>query len=340
MKKLIFAFTVLGGIILSHAYTSSYKCIDIRDEFELWINIDENSLHLGGGDKFLLFNYNNTIPSKKHDNVLIHFFTNENYHMVIHQSETNPFDIYADDFKDKKLRHEYKCKLKHVLDDKNGIPITWRPIKDNEEKLKKVAKTVPKSKIAKVVKPALISEVANDNIEKQKFYEENLDMYAFCAANYFVRTTTPKDQKALSEMIQSYGMTSQYIGSLYFSKIHKKTANKGTMFEYREKHLLLLEKDFRDDRKLSTETLQNIAQCDGKIVYFANNPSVYNDINKTFVNSEKSDKLFLNELAITTQKTAIIDEKRILESFKIWIDDHNGITPSKMMKTLKEKANK
>ncbi len=340
MKKIIFAFTLLGGIILSHAYTSSYKCIDIRDEFELWINIDENSLHLGGGDKFLLFNYQNTIPSKKHDNILLHFFTNDNYHMVIHQSETNPLDIYADDFKDKKLRHEYKCELKHVIKDENGIPITWRSINDNEEKLKKVAKSVQKSKIAKVAKTASISEVPNDNIEKQKFYEENLDKYAFCAANYFVRTTTPKDQKALSEMIQSYGMTSQYIGSLYFSKIHKKTASKGTMFEYREKHLLLLEKDFRDDRKLSKETLHKISQCDGKIVYFANNPSVYNSIKKSFVYSSESDKLFSNELAITTQKPAIIDEKRILESFKIWIDDHNGITPLKMLEKLKEKANK
>lgn len=328
MKKIIFVFTLLGGIILSHAYTSSYKCIDIRDEFELWINIDENSLHLGGGDKFLLFNYQNTIPSKKQDNVLIHFFTNENYHMVIHQSETNPFDIYADDFKDKKLRHEYKCELKHVLEDENGTPVTWVSIKDKEKKLKEIAKPVPKSIIA------------NDSIDKQKSYEENLDMYAFCAANYFVRTIAPKDQKALSKMIQSYGMTSQYIGSLYFSKIHKKTASKGTMFEYREKHLLLLEKNYREDRKLSKETLYKISQCDGKIVYFANNPSVYNSIKKSFVYSSESDKLFSNELAIIGQKPAIIDEKRILESFKIWIDDHDGSTPSKMMKILKGKANK
>ena len=198
----------------------------------------------------------------------------------------------------------------------------------------------PKNKSKKVVKSAPISNITNDKTDKQKFYEENLDKYAFCAANYFVRTTTPKDQKALSEMIQSYGMTSQYIGSLYFSKIYKKTASKGTMFEYREKHLLLLEKDFRDDRKLSKETLHKIAKCDGKIVYLSNNPSVYSDIDKSFVYSEKSDKLFQNELAITTQKPAIIDEKRILESFKIWIDDHNGTTPLKILKMLKEKENK
>ena len=240
MKKLILFFSVLGGIILSQAYTSSYKCVDIKDDkFNLWINIDKNSLHFGDNDHFLLFDYQNTIPSKKHNNVLIHFFTHKDYQLVVHQSENNPLEIYADDFKDKKLRYEYKCKLKHVIEDDNGIPITWKSIKDNEKTLQKIAKPLPKSKIA------------NDDTHKQKNYEENLDMYAFCAANYFVRTSTPKDQKALSEMIQSYGMTSQYIGSLYFSKIYNKTASKGTMFEYREKHLLLLEKDFRDDRKLS-----------------------------------------------------------------------------------------
>jgi hypothetical protein len=248
-----------------------------------------------------------------------------NYEQLVYQSETNPIEIYVDDYKDNKLRYEYKCKLKDVLEDKNGIPITWRSVKEKEKMLKEVAKPIPKPKIV------------NNNIDKQKFYEENLDMYAFCAANYFVRTTTPKEQKTLSKVIQSYGMTSQYIGSLYFSKIYKKTASKGTMFEYREKHLLLLEEDFRDDRKLSKETLQKIAQCDGKIVYLSNNPSIYSNIDKAFVYSEKSNKLFHNELAITTQKPAKIDEKRILESFTVWIDDYNGITPSKMMKILKEK---
>ena len=326
MKKIIFAFTLLGGTILSHAYTSSYECTDKKDKYVLWINIDQNSLHFRDSNKTFLFNYDKTVNAKDKDNVLIHIFTANNYEYLIYQSNTNPIQIYADDYKDNKLRYEYECKLKDVLEDKNGIPITWRSIKDKEKMLKEVAKPVPKPKIV------------NDNIDKQKFYEENLDMYAFCAANYFVRTTTPKEQKTLSKIIQSYGMTSQYIGSLYFSKIYKKTASKGTMFEYREKHLLLLEKDFRDDRKLSEETLEKIAQCDGKIVYLSNNPSVYNNIDKAFTYSEKSNKLFLDELSIITQEPAKIDEKRILESFTVWIDDHNGITPSKMMKTLKEKT--
>jgi hypothetical protein len=337
MKKLILLFFVLGGIILSQAYTSSYKCIDRKDKYVLWINIDQNSLHFRDSNKSFLFNYDKTVPAKDKDNVLIHIFSANNYEQLTYQSKTNPFEVYIDDYKDNKLRYEYKCKLKYVLEDENGIPITWRSIEDKEKILEEIAKPVPKSKIVIVKKTASISKVANDNIEKQKFYEENLDMYAFCAANYFVRTSTPKNQKALSEMIQSYGMTSQYIGSLYFSKIYKKTASKGTMFEYREKHLLLLEKDFRDDRKLSKETLHKISQCDGKIVYLSNNPSVYNNIDKAFMYSKESDKLFLDELSITTQEPAKIDKKRILESFKVWVDDHNGLTPKKMLKKLKTK---
>ena len=330
MKKLILLSIALGGVILSHAYTSVYNCTDIKDsKYTLWINIDHNSLHFsyGGNSKPILFNYRAT---KNKNDELIHFFRNNNYAFLIEQKPKNPINIYAYDYKGETLRYTYKCELIKVLkesyEDNNTTPITWKKSGNKMKKfMEEVAVSVEKTKIV------------NGNSDKQKFYEKNLDMYAFCAANYFVRTLTPKTEKALSKSIQNYGMTSQYVGSLYFSKIYKKTASKGIMSDYREKYLLLLEKDFREDRKLSKETLHKVAQCDGKIVYFNNNPSVYRDINKTFLHSKESNKLFFNKLAITIQKPAKIDEKRILESFKIWIDDYSGMTPSKMLKELENR---
>ena len=130
MKKLILLFIVLGGAILSHAYTSIYTCTDIKDpKYTLWINIDHNSLHFsyGGDSKPILFNYRAT---KNKNDELIHFFRNNNYAFLIEQKPRNPIDIYAYDYQGESLRYTYKCKLREILkeshEDNNTIPITWK----------------------------------------------------------------------------------------------------------------------------------------------------------------------------------------------------------------------
>lgn len=130
-------FFVFFLVVSAFSYTASYKCIDRKDGYILWVNIDENSLHYGGGKHFAIFNYNKTVKFK--NNSLVHLFSKSNVHYTVHQAPSNPIDIYIDDYKDNKIRYEYKCKLGHVIENNSEIPVTWRAVDKNREFLKKIS---------------------------------------------------------------------------------------------------------------------------------------------------------------------------------------------------------
>jgi len=146
MNSFIILLSIIATTILAQAYTASYKCKDRKENYVLWVNIDQNSLHFRDSNKSFLFNYDETVDAKDKKNVLVHFFTHKNYHQSVYQSQTNPMKIYVDDYKDNKLRYEYECKLKHVIKDKNGIPITWRMVQNKENLLEDIAKPSPSMK--------------------------------------------------------------------------------------------------------------------------------------------------------------------------------------------------
>ena len=62
--------------------------------------------------------------------VLIHIFSKGNTHYFVHQHESNPIDIYIDEFKNNKLSYEYKCKLSEIIPipEQPEIPITFKKV--------------------------------------------------------------------------------------------------------------------------------------------------------------------------------------------------------------------
>ncbi len=145
MKKLLLSFALIFMMSIPiYAYTASYECKDRKDTYVLWVNIDQNSLHFRDSNKTFLFNYDETVNAKDKKNVLVHFFRQKNYHQSVYQAKTNPIEIYVDDYKDNKLRYEYECKLKHIIKDKNGIPITWRTIQNKEKLLEDYSEDSPR----------------------------------------------------------------------------------------------------------------------------------------------------------------------------------------------------
>jgi hypothetical protein len=120
MKILFLSLIIFTNLI---AKTSVYKCVDMKDEsFEMYFNIDTDSLHY----RKFVFNYTSTVKEK--NNLLVHFFSHKNIHYTVTQEKNSPKMIYIDDFKNNKLRYQYKCFYTQMIisTGENEIPITWK----------------------------------------------------------------------------------------------------------------------------------------------------------------------------------------------------------------------
>ncbi len=134
MKKLVVFLVLVGLTVNIHAFTSTYECVDRNDGLKFFVNIDGNSMHYRTGkDSFYLFNFDKTTKAK--NKALIHTFSKGTIHYSVYQKESNPIDIYIDDYKDNKLRYEYKCKLDSILGGDDEIPVTFITIPNNKKLL-------------------------------------------------------------------------------------------------------------------------------------------------------------------------------------------------------------
>ncbi len=190
--------------------------------------------------------------------------------------------------------------------------------------------------------PAMQEEIAKvSNIkDKPKFYEENFEGLVFCSAIYYVRTLAPKEVEYQSKIYTSYGQLTGFIGSLYYKKIFNKVATNGVTSKLRDIPLRDLAKEYRSNKTLLPKTLTKIAQCDSLIFYLNNNPQVVSELKNSKRGTLDNEALLFDELAITTKKPIEVNKDYILESFRMWIEDHDGLTAGQMkekfLQSLKE----
>jgi len=141
---MVFRIFVLILIFINFVYaeqTVSYKCIDRKDNYSMYFNIDYNSLHYVTERGIDVFNYTS---SENKDSQIIHFFERGNTHYAVHQMVNNPIDTYIDEYENNKLKYEYKCKLSDVLDKSTNdrLPITWKKVPNAKKLLNKVHKKI------------------------------------------------------------------------------------------------------------------------------------------------------------------------------------------------------
>ncbi len=133
-------FLILILILINLVYaeqTASYKCVDRNDNYDMYFNIDYNSLHYRTKQGAAIFNYTS---SENKDSQLIHFFEYADIHYTVHQKASNPIDIYIDEYEKNKLKYEYKCKLSDVLGKPTNdkLPITWKKVPNAKKLLSKM----------------------------------------------------------------------------------------------------------------------------------------------------------------------------------------------------------
>ena len=118
---LIFSFMEL------FAFTISYKCVDVNDSYEMWMNIDHDTLHFQiSKNKIASFQYKETNTTFSNIKGLVGYhFNHDNTDYLVVQKSDDPIDIKVLDFKDDNLRYTYQCKEKNILKDSDNIPITW-----------------------------------------------------------------------------------------------------------------------------------------------------------------------------------------------------------------------
>jgi len=123
--KIFLLIFMLGSNLISD--TAVYKCTDMKDKsFQIYFNIDKDSLHYRNSNHSFVFKYTSTTEEK--NDLLVHFFSQKNIYYTVTQQRNNPKMIYIDDFKNNKLRYQYKCFYHQSIDgsNENGIPITWK----------------------------------------------------------------------------------------------------------------------------------------------------------------------------------------------------------------------
>ena len=118
------------------SFTISYKCTDINDGYEQWINIDHNSLHYRmSKSKVAVFKYsdsNKTLLPK--EGLVGHHFKNGEINYYVIQKPSNPIYIKILDIKNDKKRYSYQCKAQTIFNDGDDIPITWSLLSFSDEK--------------------------------------------------------------------------------------------------------------------------------------------------------------------------------------------------------------
>ncbi len=171
---------------------------------------------------------------------------------------------------------------------------------------------------------------------KLDFLKKNMNGLSYCSATYFVRSATPDVIKDQSKVYSSYGQMTSFIAGVYYKKVFNRVATNGDTGKLREKYFESLEKEYRKNKTLLPQTLEKIAQCDSLLLYMYNNPQLSTALKNAKRGTLEDESLLLDALAVTTKKPVETNKEYILESFKIWIEDHNAMTPAKMKKQLME----
>ncbi len=129
MNKISKIIVLIAVSVNAYAVPITYKCINIKNNGLLHVDIDHNSLSFRSQKKVITFDYESTGTLK--DKTLVHFFSRAEYRFNVHQLASNPMEIYIDNFRNKQLQAEFKCKyIGWEKKDINKTPITFKSAPD------------------------------------------------------------------------------------------------------------------------------------------------------------------------------------------------------------------
>jgi len=152
-----------------------------------------------------------------------------------------------------------------------------------------------------------------------KFYEDNLNGFGFCGANFFILSKS-QDPEIASAYKKAEELSLKF-AKLYYKELHKKEATKRDISKLKFIYLSRLEQEYKNFNNLSSTTYNKIGKCETFIQIILRNQE---NIESTFIKAQSNvvtKRRFLETIAFTNNVAMDIPKEKVLELYKNWFDN-------------------
>jgi hypothetical protein len=163
-----------------------------------------------------------------------------------------------------------------------------------------------------------------------KFYEDNLNGFGFCSANFFILSKS-KDPAIANTYINADQLASIF-AKLHYKELYNKEATPRDISKLKSIYLRRLEQEYKNFHNLSTTTYNKIGKCEAFIKVILQNQE---NIESSFIEAQSNivtKKRLLESFAFTKNKAIEIPKEKILEIYTNWFE--NKPKREKIMKLL------
>ncbi len=152
-----------------------------------------------------------------------------------------------------------------------------------------------------------------------KFYEDNLNGFGFCSANFFILSKS--QDPAIASTYKEAELLANIFAKLYYKELYKKEATSRDISKLRTTYLRRLEQEYKNLNNLSASTYNKIGKCETFIKNILQNQ---NNIESSFIAAQKNvvtKRRLLESFSLTKSQPIEIPKEKILEIYKNWFEN-------------------
>ncbi len=151
-----------------------------------------------------------------------------------------------------------------------------------------------------------------------KFYEENMNGFGFCSANFLILSTAP--DPVIKRAYQQAGQLALKFTKIYYKEVYKKDATPREISKLRTTYLNRLEQEYKRLKGLSNTTYEKIGKCESFVRTVLDNQDTIEVALTQSKTNAVTKRRVLESLAYTNNPVLKIPRKKILAIYKNWIE--------------------
>ena len=152
-----------------------------------------------------------------------------------------------------------------------------------------------------------------------KFYEDNLNGFGFCSANFFILSKS--QDTAIASTYKEAKLLANIFAKLYYKELYKKEATPRDISKLQSTYLGRLEQEYKNLNNLSVSTYNKVGKCETFIKNILQNQ---NNIESSFIAAQKNivtKRRLLESFSLTKSQPTDIPKEKILEIYKNWFEN-------------------
>jgi hypothetical protein len=152
-----------------------------------------------------------------------------------------------------------------------------------------------------------------------KFYEDNLNGFGFCSANFFILSKS--DESEISSSYKQAKELASIFAKLHYKELYKKEATQRDISKLQSRYLSRLEQEYKNLNYLSTTTYNKIGKCEAFIKVILQSQE---NIESMFIEAQSNivtKKRLLESFSFTDNKAIEIPKEKVFEIYKSWFDN-------------------